>query len=345
MRFGLFGGARMNEAPSAGPSGAMTGDSLHLSHYIDYVLLAEEIGFTNLFMVEHHFTGGGQVSSSLGLLLYLAARTRRIRLGTAVVVLPWHNPAILAETVATLDVLSNGRFDFGIGKGYRAEEFAGFCIPTGEASDRFDETLKFLRSALTNTERFSHHGQHWHFDNVVIEPRVIQRPHPPFWMGANSDESIRRAAREGVNLLLDQVTPISAIQRRVEIYREERSAVHGDFAPEQIAVTRGFYLVGNEGARLDAMGRYADLLDGAGALKWLAGEDRAENRRRYLEGDAPLIGTPEQVVARLKLLEAAGVETVLLSDMSGSPASLRTFANEIMPALAPAPARSLEGAK
>src|SRR5918998_6183287 len=187
MRFGLFGGARTKRA--AGP-----GDSHGYGAFIEYVQEAERLGFHSLFMVEHHFTGHGQVSASMTLLAYLAAKTRRIRLGTAVVVLPWHNPVLVAEEAATLDLLSNGRLDFGVGKGYRPYEFSGFCIPQDEATARFDEAIEIIRKAWTSKGRFSYEGKLWRYDNIVVEPAPIQQPHPPFWMGAGSPESIRRAA-------------------------------------------------------------------------------------------------------------------------------------------------------
>ena len=99
MRFGLFGGARTKRAVGLG-------DSHGYKDFIDYVVEAERLGFQHMFMVEHHFTGQGQVSASMTLLAYLAAKTQRIRLGTAVVVLPWHNPVLVAEQAATLDLLS-----------------------------------------------------------------------------------------------------------------------------------------------------------------------------------------------------------------------------------------------
>src|SRR5262245_22731880 len=172
MKFGLFGGAK-----SSGDGASA--DSQSYGRFIDYVLYAEELGFESLFVVEHHFTGSSQVSASLNLLSFLAGRTTRMRLGTAVVVLPWHNPVLLAEQVATLDLLSNGRFDFGVGKGYRDQEFAGFSIPIAEATARFDEAMAFLRLAWAANARFSFHGQHWHFENIIIEPRPVQQPHPP----------------------------------------------------------------------------------------------------------------------------------------------------------------------
>src|SRR5262252_695568 len=214
MQFGLFGGARTSRM------GPQT-DSSGYGDFITYVKQAERLGLGHVFLVEHHFTGYGQLSASLTLLSYLAACTTRIRLGTAVTVLPWHNPVLLAEQVATLDLLSNGRFDFGVGKGYRAPEFSGFSIPIEEASERFEEAMAVLRAAWTAKGRFSHHGKRWHFDNIVIEPRPVQEPHPPLWMGAGSFESIRRAAHEGYNLLLDQIAPVDLIIERVATYRAE----------------------------------------------------------------------------------------------------------------------------
>src|SRR5262245_20846756 len=159
MKFGLFGGAKSS---GEGP----VGDSTGYAKYIDYVLRAEALAFHSVFVVEHHFTGVGQLSASLNFLSYLAARTRSLRLGTAVVVLPWHNPALLAEQVATLDLLSGGRLDFGVGKGYRAQEFAGFCTPMAEAEARFDECLEVMTKAWTADEAWSHRGTYWQFEGI-----------------------------------------------------------------------------------------------------------------------------------------------------------------------------------
>ena len=119
---------------------------------------AEALGYVSTFLVEHHFTGFGQVSASLNLLTWIGARTTTLRLGTAVLVLPWHNPVLLAEQVATLDLLSGGRVDFGIGKGYRYNEFAGFCVPMEEADARFDEWRRALPRPLATPARFAMKG-------------------------------------------------------------------------------------------------------------------------------------------------------------------------------------------
>src|SRR5438105_5790505 len=165
MQFGLFGSA------AARRGGPEFDSSEGFRDFVDYNIEAEALGLHGTFVVEHHFTGYGQVSATLNLLTWLGARTRRLRLGTAVIVLPWHNPVLLAEEAATLDLLSGGRFDFGIGKGYRDTEFESFRIPKAEATERFDECMAILRQAWTTEGRFSHHGKHWNFRNIVVEPR------------------------------------------------------------------------------------------------------------------------------------------------------------------------------
>src|SRR5499426_1498443 len=194
MQFGLFGGAK-----SAGEGAA--GDSIGYRKYIDYVLCAEDLGFHSVFVVEHHFTGVGQLSASLNFLSYLAARTERMRLGTAVVVLPWHNPVLLAEQVATLDLLSGGRVDLGIGRGYRQAEFDQFCISMTEAQERFEECLEVMLKSWTSDERFTHHGKRWHYEDIVVEPAPVQRPHPPLWLAGGSPQGIAFIAGRNYNLM------------------------------------------------------------------------------------------------------------------------------------------------
>src|SRR5260221_3744163 len=148
MRFGLFGGARTE-------IGEQASDSRIYTDYVDYICEAEALGFHSVFLVEHHFTGFGQISATLNFLTYLAAKTTTLRLGTAVLVLPWHNPALLAEQAATLDLLSNGRVEFGIGKGYRLGEFHAVCIPIAEDEERYPVTVAFLRITWTTDRRLS----------------------------------------------------------------------------------------------------------------------------------------------------------------------------------------------
>ncbi len=337
MKFGLFGGARSR-------GGGPQGDSTGYRDYIAYVHEAEKLGFGSVFIVEHHFTGFGQVSASLNILSYLAATTSRIRLGTAVVVLPWHNPVLVAEQAATLDLLSNGRLDFGVGKGYRDYEFAGFCVPQAEASERFDEAIEVIRKAWAAQHgRLSHHGKRWHFENIVVEPAPVQQPHPPFRLGAGSEESIRRGAREGYNLLLDQIGSADLTIARVAAFRDECQKISRPYHPEMVGATRGLQIVRNDAEREKALEVRYNVLKNIGGLARGPGAARYSNLKDEsgppIEfDDAPLLGTPKEVVARLKKLEAGGVEHVLLVDPRPSVDSLRIFASEIMPEFATAKA-------
>src|SRR5207248_21824 len=117
---------------------------------------------------------------------------------------PWHSPVLLAGQAATRDLLSGGRLDFGVGKGYRYNEFAGFCVDMDEADARFTECLDVVMKAWTSDRPFSHRGKYWAFDDIVVEPPTAQHPHPPIWMGAGGESSVRRVAEAGYNLLLGQ---------------------------------------------------------------------------------------------------------------------------------------------
>ena len=141
MRFGIFGSAQADNNDLAPQSGQGFGD------YLEMAVEAEALGYHSSFLVEHHFSGWNQVSATLMLQTALAMRTSTLRLGTAVIVLPWHNPVLLAEQAATLDLICGGRFDFGVGKGYRDSEFDGFAIPKAQATERFEECMHILRKA------------------------------------------------------------------------------------------------------------------------------------------------------------------------------------------------------
>src|SRR5712671_3426686 len=220
MRFGLFGSA---QARRSGPD-TDTDSSQGFRDFIENNVEAEALGYYSTFLVEHHFTGFGQVSASLNLLTWLGARTRDLRLGTAVLVLPWHNPVLLAEQAATLDLLSGGRLDFGVGKGYRWNEFAGFCVDMEEADGRFNEALDVIAKSFASDTPFSHCGRYWQYDNIVVEPPSAQRPHPPFWMGAGSERSVRQVAERGYNMLLGQYDLADDVIRHVGQFKSNGEA-------------------------------------------------------------------------------------------------------------------------
>src|SRR6266705_1482537 len=232
LRFGLFGGVAAPRLSDVAASAQGFFD------FVETNVEAEALGFHSSFVTEHHFTGFGQVSATLNLLTWVGARTTTLRLGTAVLVLPWHNPVLLAEQVATLDLLSGGRLDFGIGKGYRANEFAGFCTPMAEAEARFDECLEVVTRAWTSDEPWSHRGTYWQFEGIVVEPPTAQKPHPPVWMGAGSPASIKKVAAQGYNLLLGQFSPLEQVSEAIALFKAEVETHGRRFDPLSVAVAR-----------------------------------------------------------------------------------------------------------
>ncbi|MFY9840401.1 MAG: LLM class flavin-dependent oxidoreductase [Xanthobacteraceae bacterium] len=336
MKFGLFTSAQANSGDLPPETGQGFRD------YLDFNVEAEALGFRSSFLVEHHFTGWNQVSSTLMLLTALAMRTKTLRLGSAVMVLPWHNPVLLAEQAATLDLISDGRLDFGIGKGYRHSEFKGFQIAPQEAQARFDESLEVMIRAWTERSRFSHHGRFWRFEDIVVEPPPAQKPHPPLWVAAGSEASIRRAAARGFNLILDQYAGPERLTERIDIYRNECKAHGRSFDPMQVAVARQLYVAKDETDKQAALTRQAAYtkrtVDVSRAPGGKAESEAGSHVLAYADKrggteEHALFGTPDEICAKLENLQHVGVQYVLLT-VAGGIAQLRRLAREIMPAFA-----------
>jgi len=330
MRFGLFGSA---QAKRGGPD---VDSGVGFREFVDYNVEAESLGFCSTFLVEHHFTGFGQISATLNLLTFIAARTTTLRLGTAVIVLPWHNPVLLAEQAATLDLLSQGRLDFGIGMGYRYREFAGFCMPMEEAAERFDESLAVILKAWTSDAPWSHRGRYWQFEDVVVEPPTAQKPHPPLWMGAGSPESIKKVAAQGYKLLLDQYASIGEIGERIALFKSEVEKQGRTFDPMSVAVTRSINVVRTPAELQKA---FENRIAARRRIDRLTLRPDGKNEKRVISDEAicagALYGTPDEIAVKLEALRVGGAEYVLLNS-AGGPASLRRFAHEVRPAFADA---------
>ena len=278
------------------------------------------------------------------MLTWLGARTRHLRLGTAVLVLPWHNPVLLAEQAATLDLLSGGRLDFGIGKGYRWNEFAGFCVPMEEADERFEEVLDVITKAFVSETPFSHRGKYWQYDNIVVEPPTAQKPHPPFWMGAGSPNSVRQVAERGYNMLLGQHSLAEEILGQVAQFKEEVEARGRLFNPMEVAVARAVHFAKNAADKEAAIERRYQGHMRVNALARRPGNETRdryilddEKKARYESAESALFGTPDEIMRKLEKLRAGGVEYVIIN-FGGSRENIRRFAREIMPAFADEPA-------
>ena len=320
MQFGMFGSAQAKRGGPNDDSGA------GFREFVERNVEAESLGYHSTFLVEHHFTGFGQVSATLNLLTWIGARTTSLRLGTAVIVLPWHNPVLLAEQIATLDLLSNGRVDAGIGKGYRMKEFEGFSISMDEADARFEECLEVMLKAWTSDTPWSHQGTYWQYNEVVVEPPSTQKPHPQIWMGAGSPRSVKQVAQLGFNMLLGQFDSFEMIAEEVALFKSEVESLGRVFNPMSVAVARSVNLV-------DSTAEYDQALESRMAARRrtqnLALRPDFQDTRDSAEAGT-IYGSPEQVSEKIQALHDIGIEYVLLNAPAGI-STLRRFAEDVMP--------------
>jgi len=331
MKFGLFGSAKLNKIKNDIDS------SLSYNEWIDYNIEAEKLGYESTFTVEHHFTGLGQVSASLNLLTFLAAKTSKIKLGTAVLTLPWHNPVLLAEQVATMDLLSNGRIQLGVGKGYRYNEFKGFKIDMNEANARFHESIDIMVKSWENKEKWSYFGKFWSFEDIIVEPSCYQLPYPTLWMAAGNHEAIKNVAKKNANLLLDQFSPLNEVIKRVQVYKSELEKNNFDNDTfNRIALARALYIAKNEKEKMEIIEK---RMEARSKVDKLSQRPDGKNESSIMSFKGPdealngaLIGTEDEIHERLTNLKENGVGYLLLVDAGGGIDHLKYFAKKIMPA-------------
>lgn len=192
--------------------------------WMDQVIAADELGFGCAWFTEHHFRPvGGMLPNPSLFIAAVAQHTRRIRLGTAVILLPLRNPVCVAEDVAMLDILSGGRINVGIGRGMDTEFHPVFAVDPATAPDRFDEALSMLQAAF-RAEPLTWDGRYFQCPNpITLFPRPVQQPHPPLWVPASRNpEHAQAIGRAGVNLMTLPWQPATfAVTRRViDAYRE-----------------------------------------------------------------------------------------------------------------------------
>src|SRR4029077_4080634 len=189
VRFGLWYDFR-NPQQWRQPSDRLYGEIL------DQIAWAENNGFDDVWVSEHHFIEDGYLPSILPVAAAIAARTNRIRIISGVLLIPFHNPVRLAEDIATVDVISGGRFELGAGVGFKREEFEGFGVPFKERGARTNQSLDIIRRALAG-ETVTFKSEFFDFQNVKVTPEPIQKPHPPIWLGGFTPAALRRAVRFG----------------------------------------------------------------------------------------------------------------------------------------------------
>ena len=180
----------------------------------------ERTGYDAVWLAEHHFSTYSVCPSIHIMGTHIAARTERLRIGTAVSLAPFYHPLRLAEEVALLDVLSGGRVNWGAGRGFDATEYRTFGVGRDESYPRFRETVDVVLKAWSN-ERLTYHGKFHHFDDVEVLPKPIQQPHPPVWLAATSPDAVRWCAKNDFSILMDPHGTHEDIATKRALYSEE----------------------------------------------------------------------------------------------------------------------------
>ncbi|MFF2813568.1 LLM class flavin-dependent oxidoreductase [Streptomyces sp. NPDC058000] len=339
MRVGL---GYLNMAPAGD---AATAQATYDDFFHD-VQWADDKGFAGIWVTEHHFSTYSLTSSPLLLLAKASALAPRLRLGTSILVLPFWDPVRLAADVLSLDALSSGRFDLGIGRGYQPHEFLGFGRNPEDNRAIFEESVDVV-TQLFNRQDADFTGKFFRIDApVTLLPRPTQQPHPPIWMAATSRESLAFAARHGFHFMLPAVTTYEQIVER-RAWIEAETAASGGLGDREFQVNRFVYCGEDEEGRRAVVREIARQLQTSSAL----------TRGTYpIDGDAPtpehidpefeakaegvlVAGGPEEVLAEFRRLSDAGITYVIAGFSFGylpkevAQKSMERFAAEVLPHL------------
>ncbi len=306
---------------------------------------AERLGFHAFWLNEEHFQETNRLCTSpLIVGAAFAARTSRIRIGTAVILLPIHNPLQLAEDIATLDVMSEGRVDVGISRGGQPRYYEGFGVNREERFDRFAEGVEFLRQAWTQ-DRVHHEGRFYNLAEVPVRPHPIQKPHPPIYVGTYDLPSVREFARQGLRIIEGTLQKPASVKAKIEAYNEAWIEAGHPGPPPVIPVHRMLYVGEDDESAWNEIQPF--LRKSFEAKKKLPGAAEAgalleiDQEWEAYAHEVAVIGGPETVIGRLRQLrEDCGVTYVsglvhFYWEMPGDlmRASMARIAEKVMPAL------------
>jgi luciferase family oxidoreductase group 1 len=339
IKFGTF---LLMQSPSARPSEEI------YSRAIDMAQAAESLGFRNIWLAEHHFSTYGYVSRPAQLATFIAAKTTRLRVGTAVIVVPLHHPLVVAEEIATLDILAGGRVDIGLGRGYQHYEFERLGLELDTARARWEESVDIILKAFSG-QPFTYDGKLFKVPETSVFPQPLQKPHPPIWVTAQSPESVEAAVHRGFNVLTGGFGV--PIERMAEFRKLFDRAVVESRLPRtpEVGVQRAVYVTHSESdARAAAeearwnmrvtlsLRNHYERVEGGRAIAVPAPKepDVDDLLDRFL-----IIGTPDTCIRQLKRVQhLVGISHFNCSFWFGDLEhgrvlrSMELFAREVMPA-------------
>ena len=280
----------------------------------EHLVRAEELGFASAWTQEQTL-GSAPTLAPLGALAYAAACTQRLRLGCAVFVTPLHSPVHLAKAIATVDQLSHGRIEVGVGTGGRARPFAAFGVDPGALVARFNEGIALMKACWSDAE-INFDGRFWQLHGAAMEPKPAQRPCPPIWIGGNHPAALRRAARLGDGFFGAGSQSTSQFAEQVPVVREEVARLGRDPATFKIA-KRVYIQVEDDAARAQ------ERLEAALARHYGRGGWSA----------VALAGPPAACVTGLREVARAGAELILLNPLVDDMAQMERLAADVVPEL------------
>ncbi len=304
----------------------------------------ERLGFDQAWVTEHHFGGyGGILPHPPTFLAAVACKTARIRLGVAVAVLPFHNPLELAESYAMADIVSQGRLDFGVGKGSEPVEYRKLGLNRDEATQRFKESTEIIRQAWSD-QPVNFHGEFYSYENVNILPKPVQRPHPRIWVGATrTEDTFRYAGKNGYDLMtLPFIHPSTdALRDLVKMYRDELSRAGHDFVGREVLGKFHIYVSDSyeRGVREAGpfMKNYSAIHSAADPDRKLTSRDLGSDMARGVI----IVGDPERCKDTIQRWHEEGGITTFSGTFhfGGMPQemalkNMRLFAERVMPSLA-----------
>ena len=212
-------------------------DMAHMAEdLLEQARLADSLGYDSITKGSHYSTPDYQALQQIPLLARLTGEVKRARLNAGIVILPLHKPLDLAEQLATLDILCNGRLIFGVGIGYREVEFNAFGTTQKERGARTTENLTAIKR-LWSEDCVQMKGTHFELNNAVCWPKPIQKPHPPIWIGANANIAIARAAEFGDCWYINPHTTIETLAKQVDLYKKELEKFDKPF-PKEFPIRR-----------------------------------------------------------------------------------------------------------
>ncbi len=272
----------------------------------EQVRAARDAGFDLICTGQHYLAAPYQMSSSFPLLARLAADAGDMEVAATVILAPLHNPVELAESVATMDAICNGRFIFGVGLGYRDEEYTAFGIQRGERVGRLRESLQVMR-LLWEEDEVEFQGKYYTVPRSAPSTKPVQKPHPPIWVAANNDVAIRRAARWGYPWLINPHATIPMVAQQWRVYKDSLESA-GNAMPSALPMMRELYVADDrETAFLESEPYLAPKYEAYAAWgqdKALPGEESFSIPYQDLARDRFLLGSPDEVVAEIKRYES-----------------------------------------